>query len=301
MADFALATRGLVPVLALRYVGMTILLRLGVACLVLHGCATRTSPSAPRVVAEAETRQSIQRDEAPAEAVLPARDPRREVRDALLSTVRAALTDLDVERYVAGWVPEGESVGGRGPERGPYDLQLDLRRIRAMRGMAAGRDPKRRVEVEGEQVLLQRDRATVSWVLNAHAGSSSDSFGERYELVRTDRAWKIVRYRYWPIAHTEDGERFEFGSLWFAAADAAVEAVRAQGDRRQLVWKLFGAYRFLEALDEARRLTTSEPLEPWNWSIRAQLARLVGEGDEAESCFREQERLVATQRLAIPN
>lgn len=84
----------------------------------------------------------------------------------------------------------------------------------------------------------------------------------------------------------ETGERHRFSKSTFEEMDRQVEAMRATGDQRRVLYALFGAYRFGDALELARTLSKQPDLaDKWLWEMLALAAMMMGDAEEAAAAY----------------
>jgi hypothetical protein len=104
------------------------------------------------------------------------------------------------------------------------------------------------------------------------------SFGQRFELVCRSGAWRVERFRYWPL-NPDTGEDF---TQFFLATDASIERELSEGDLRNAAYHLMLAYRFNECAALSRRLTSDTPDDAWAWDLRAKASALIGDRSDAD-------------------
>lgn len=152
--------------------------------------------------------------------------------------------------------------------------------------MIVGRESRRKVEVDKIDVEVRGDDATLSW-RSVSSEKATDYFREAFVLRRTRDGWRVVEKRYWPTAREEEsGERHRFSKSTFDEMDRHVEAMKATGDQRRVLYALFGAYRFAEALELARSLSTHPDLaDKWLWEMLALSAMMMGDAEEAAAAY----------------
>lgn len=241
---------------------------------VLAGCARPAPLTAPVVI------------DAPTVPVTPARPAREEIIDTVLGSEKALLEEGDVDAHLAIWAPDAIIIRARAREPGPYDVKVPVDRLKPTLRMIVGREARRKVEVDKIEVEVKGDDATLSWRA-VSSEKATDYFREAFVLRHTSDGWRVVEKRYWPTAREEEsGERHRFSSSTFADLDRHVEAVRATGDQRNLLYALFGAYRFAEAFDLARKLATHPDLaDKWLWETLALSALMMGDAEEAAAAY----------------
>lgn len=241
---------------------------------VLAGCGHPAPLTAPVVV------------DPPSAPAKPARPAREKIVDTILASEKALLEEGDVDAHLAVWTADSFIVRARAREPGPYDVKVPVDRLKPTLRMIVGREARRKVEVDKIEVDVKGDDATLSW-RSVSSEKATDYFREAFVLRHTRDGWRVVEKRYWPIAREEEsGERHRFSSSTFTEMDRHVEAVRATGDQRNLVYALFGAYRFAEALDLARKLSTHPDLaDKWLWEMLALSALMMGDAEEAAAAY----------------
>jgi hypothetical protein len=239
--------------------------------LALAACA-RPAPLTAPVVAEAPA----------GPAAKPARPAREEIIDTILASEKALLENGDVDGHLAAWAPDSFIVRARAREPGPYDVKVPLDRLRPTLRMIVGRETRRKVEVDKIEVDVKGDDATLSW-RSVSSEKATDYFREAYVLRKTRDGWRVVEKRYWPTAREdESGERHRFSKSTFDEMDRQVDAMKATGDQRRVLYALFGAYRFAESLELARALSTHPDLaDKWLWEMLALAALMMGDAEEA--------------------
>jgi hypothetical protein len=244
------------------------------ALLALAACGRPATPAAPVVV------------ESPPAPAKPARPAREEIIDTILTSEKALLEEGDVDAHLAIWAPDSNIIRARAREPGPYDVKVPVDRLRPTLRMIVGRETRRKVEVDKIEVELTDDDATLSW-RSVSSEKATDYFREAFVLRRTRDGWRVVEKRYWPTGREdESGERHRFSKSTFEELDRHVEAVRASGDQRVALYALFGAYRFAEALELARALSTHPDLaDKWLWEMLALSALMMGDAEEAASAY----------------
>jgi hypothetical protein len=211
------------------------------------------------------------------------------VLNTLLGLNRALLTHHDIDTYMAGWRNDGVWVGARNARPGKYDVKLDTEQLAALRRLVVKSEPSREVSYDDERVAIDDERATVSWTLRTSFDTTVDLFAEKYELVFERGHWKVVAFRYWPVARTEGNETYQFEAGWADALDAKIEAmILTGGNEAELTYELFNAYRFREAHAVVKRVTEADPDNTWAWRMRMLSAGFSGDIDDATLC---QERL----------
>ena len=104
------------------------------------------------------------------------------------------------------------------------------------------------------------------------------SFSQRFELVCRSGAWRIERFRYWPL-DPDTGQEF---TQFFLDTDAQIERELAEGDLRNAAYHLMLAYRFNECAALSRRLTSDTPDDAWAWGLRAKASALIGDRNDAD-------------------
>jgi Flp pilus assembly protein TadD len=107
--------------------------------------------------------------------------------------------------------------------------------------------------------------------------------------------WQIVSKRYWPHSRIEGDQRWNFDAGWSAVIDEKIEMLRASDDQTGLLYELFLGYRFAEALELARALTSKSNASAWTWEMRGTTALLMGQADEAEASYAEAIKLRAAE------
>jgi hypothetical protein len=245
-----------------------------VASACASGCARAAPLTAPVVV------------DPPTVPAKPSRPAREEIIDTILASEKALLEDGDVDAHLAVWTPDSAIVRARAREPGPYDVKVPLDRLRPTLRMIVGRETRRKVEVDKIEVEVKGDDATLSW-RSVSSEKATDFFREAYVLRRTRDGWRVVEKRYWPTAREdESGERHRFSKSTFDEMDRQVDAMRATGDQRRLLYALFGAYRFAESLELARALSTHPDLaDKWLWEMLALSALMMGDAEEAAAAY----------------
>lgn len=242
--------------------------------LAVASCARPAPLSAPVIV------------DSPAVPAKPARPAREEIIETILASEKALLEDGDVDAHLAVWAPDAVIIRARAREPGPHDVKVPVDRLKPTLRMIVGRETRRKVEVDKIEVEVKGDDATLSW-RSVSSEKATDFFREAYVLRRTRDGWRVVEKRYWPTAREEEsGERHRFSSSTFAEMDRYVDAMKATGDQRQVLYALFGAYRFAEALDLARALSTHPDLaDKWLWEMLALSALMMGDAEEAAAAY----------------
>ena len=242
--------------------------------LLVLGCGHPAPLAAPVVV------------EAPSAPAKPAHPAREEIIDTVLASEKALLEEGDVDAHLAIWAPDAVIIRARARETGPSDVKVPVDRLKPTLRMIVGREARRKVEVDKVDVDVKGDDATLSWRA-VSSEKATDYFREAFVLRHTRDGWRVVEKRYWPIAREEEsGERHRFSSSTFAELDRHVESVRATGDQRNLLYALFGAYRFAEALELARKLATHPDLaDKWLWEMLALSALMMGDAEEAAAAY----------------
>jgi hypothetical protein len=224
--------------------------------------------------------------EAPAGPAKPARPAREEIIETILASEKALLEEGDVDAHLAVWAPDAVIVRARAREPGPYDVKVPVDRLKPTLRMIIGRETRRKVEVDKIEVEVKGDDATLSW-RSVSSEKATDYFRESYVLRHTRDGWRVVEKRYWPTGREEEsGERHRFSKSTFEEMDRHVETVKATGDQRALLYALFGAYRFAEALELARTLSTRPDLaDKWVWEMLALSALMMGDAEEAAGAY----------------
>lgn len=242
----------------------------------LAGCARPTPIVAPVVV------------EQPATPAKPERPAREEIIETILASEKALLEEGDVAAHLAVWTPDAVVVRARAREPGPHDVKVPVDRLRPTLRLIVGRETRRKVEVDKVDVEVRGDEATLSWrSATSEIDKATDYFRESFILRRTRDGWRVVEKRYWPTGREEEsGERHKFSKSTFEEMDRQVESVRATGDERGLLYVLFSAYRFAEAHELARKISTRPDLtDKWLWEMLALSALMMGEAEEAAVAY----------------
>lgn len=259
----------------------SLFLVLGVAC-----------ASPPQAVVPAQEPVSVATVVEPAAAA--PRDPdadRQDVIDVVRASSSALLEKQDVALFLSYWSTDAVLVRSRQEALGPSDVTLALPQIGAVRRIIVLREEPRTLDVADTRVELEGDRATLRWLATTSVGNARDVFAEEYELIRTEEGWRIDKMRYWPESRTVDGDTAVFGPSWVRNIDDEVETARAGGDERQLLYLLFGAYRFREAHALATDLTSRSGADAWTWSLLGTCALMIGDVEQAEHAFAMAKRL----------
>ncbi len=159
---------------------------------------------------------------------------------------------------------------GRAEDEEAYDRLLDAASLEALAAFYNRGDPDGSYEGGFTVIEVERvgDRARVRGERLERFGFGEERLrrGVRAELERTDRGWRIVRLREWPLywGDTEEERTYDQGS--WARRDAAVE--RALGEvandptldhRRRLVEALLAAMRYAEAEEALQPLLDEAP------------------------------------------
>jgi hypothetical protein len=220
------------------------------------------------------------------EAARPARPARDEIIETVLASEKALLEDGDVDAHLAAWAPDAVIIRARARAPGRYDVTVSVDRLRPTLRMIVGREARRKVDVDKVEAEAQGDEGHLTW-RSATSEKATDYFREAFKLRRTRDGWRVVEKRYWPTAREEEsGETHKFSQSTFDEMDRHVEAMRASGDDRRLLYALFGAYRFDEALVLARAISKKPNLtDKWLWEMLALSALMMGEAEEAAAAY----------------
>ncbi len=262
------------------------------ASALLVGCGAAPPPAAPTpVIGEAATLiRCDARDESDEyepyvdeEDCLAHADERaiaRRVREA----ATAELFGVDASDL---YTTDARRTYARAAAEGPMDLTFDAVAARARDALLVERgggviDPEAdsyTVGYERLEIRREGDTAHLSGTLLELLGMGEDSSSSAVEvdLVRVDGAWRIQRWREWPLHWAIPDEGETYGAEHWAARDAEVAAAYAAlaedpslERRRVLVDRLLAAMRYAEALEASAPLIAAAP----NVDDLAALARI---------------------------
>ncbi len=207
----------------------------------------------------------------------------RAIVDLVRASSSAVLERKDVDDFLRPWAPDAVLVRSREESPSAYNVELDREQVRAVRRILIRDELPRTLEIENIDVHVDGSTATLRWRATTSAGNARDVFREEYKLRRTSGAWQITVMRYWPESRTVDGETAHFGPTWTRTIDREVDKARESGDSGQLLYKLFGAYRYREAYELAKQLTSQDDVDSWTWKMLRACALMVGDVTTAET------------------
>ncbi len=129
------------------------------------------------------------------------------------------------------WSDDLRVRSGRSHEPLPTDAVFGKARLAVIDGWAAAHQMRVTATITPRRVDVTATHAFISWsVVMTAPGCDAGAFVDEYELVRRGDAWTMVRYDYWPVL---PDTLEEFGSAFWADADAKVDAARAANDDRR--------------------------------------------------------------------
>jgi len=222
----------------------------------------------------------------PGPASKPQRPAKEEILETVLASEKAFLEEGDVDAHLAAWTLDAVLIRARSQQDGPYDVKVPVDKLRPTLRIIVARETRRKVEVDKVVIDVKGEEASMTW-RSASSEKATDVFREAFTLRHTREGWRVYEKRYWPAAREEEsGERHKFGKASFEEADRQVERFRASGDERNLLYALFGAYRFREALELARRLVSDgSNVDSWLLEMHAISALMMGEAEEASASY----------------
>src|SRR5205823_4965291 len=118
-----------------------------------------------------------------------------------------------------------------------------------------------------------------------------ETFGGRYQLVRSGGEWRVTEVRRWPVARRRAGEREELTPAEWAARDRAADALADSPDAAARVAALKKAGRPADALRVARAATDAGHGGAALWAERGDLAFTLGDVPAALAAFARAEEL----------
>jgi len=207
------------------------------------------------------------------------------IEELIGTTQRAGFVEHDFESYMSLWADDVQIVGARGPEAGPFDFSIGREAIAATRGLRFSVPPQpgsffimmtNGFELEGDVATLLVESTTTTQ-------DSSETVAELYKLRWTDGRWQAFENRWWPERSTNGRESTVHDEAHWSRVDAEVEAASDDQDARAMA--LANAYRFSEALVAYRAITDGGSTEALAWSMRGNMAMVVGEVEEAITSF----------------
>lgn len=249
--------------------------------LALVGCGTPPSPAAPSTDAKPASPPptAVQGGEVTAPAVAKDAEPSRALVALLVEAQRAYLERGDTAPFSALLLPDAEVRAGRTKEPDSFDSVFGKEQLDGIYQWAARNEGRYSAAFAMVDIRRSPDAAVVELQLDCTKNpEDKSSFGQRFELVRRSGAWRIARFRYWPLI-PETGEDF---GRFFAETDARIEEDLRTGDLRNAAYHMMLAYRFKECAALTRRLTTDQPKDAWAWELRAKASALVGDGKDAD-------------------
>lgn len=247
-------------------------------------------PTFYQLVLERHRQQSLEGDE----LTLARRLLNAYILDTLVIQPRkAGLAKDDLVVYLQQWTGDATLVAGRGPEAGKYDIAIDRQQIEATRRLQLD---MQRQDIYGFDhrlvaARLEGDRLTFevqTMLSTARDGKPLGRLrGERYVLRRTQLGWRTELNRWWPMAEVIGDKHLEFDA---EAADNRVQQAREAGDLRKLAEALIDAARFREAYDVYHQLTQLQNPLPADWQLRASMALVTGNAEDARRAWAESQR-----------
>jgi tetratricopeptide (TPR) repeat protein len=223
--------------------------------------------------------------------------PEEQVRDAVVSAMKAGFEKGDLAGYMAAWDENARLIAGRGPKPGPHDAGMDRSAIEATKRLVFGSPLLAGVRVSHDDVNVQvkGDEAEVTLKTTTsrtvEGTPLAEVVGERFLLKKREDGWRIVENRYWPIEMRVGGDTFTYDEQAWTRLDAAAEQTGAMGDVSGQLGALLQGWRFRDAYEAAKRRTKEDKKNLSAWMALATAARLVGKADEALAAYRAVHRL----------
>jgi hypothetical protein len=178
---------------------------------------------------------------------------------------------------------------GRVERPGARDVHFGKKRLAVVYEWAAASGQIRTFRHEGERGRFDGDKVTVQLkTFESVKGTSPIAFGQRFDLMERDGAWKIIRFRYWPL-YPDSGR--EFGEPYFEDLDAKIAADLAADNRREAAYRMMISYRFDECAVLIRRITSEAPDDPWGWDLRSTASAMTGDAADAAASRATAKRL----------
>jgi hypothetical protein len=224
----------------------------------------------------------------------------RAIVDMVSRAQRAGLERGDIDAFMEMFSARGQITSARGAGPSPYDVTLDRSEIEATRRVIARRNGPVRFRSQGTDVRVRGNAATLRWIAVIGYGDYEQGFEELYQLGRTAHGFRVVKLRYWPAWHEQDGVRTEFDAAFFRGFDRQVEELGTGGDRRQALYALLSSFRFREACSVGREVCAAAGADAWSFRTRATACMMIGEVAEAEQAFDEADALDGGSRSGSP-
>jgi ketosteroid isomerase-like protein len=217
----------------------------------------------------------------------PEPDQARVIEQTVTEAVEAGFERNEVDAYLAIWTDDATIVGSRGETDDPHQVTFDRATLEAVRRMTASM-PWRDMQVRFEdvKVSVNGDEAELRCRTVITAGPSEESVRELYRLRRTSGGWKVAHNRYWPERTVYEKESHTYDAARWKELDAEVEEARSSGDRARLTSALLTAWRFDQAVAEARVLAKEAPEDAYAQHLAANVLRLGGHPKEALPVYR---------------
>lgn len=204
-------------------------------------------------------------------------EAQKAVEKLVYSAMKAGFQKHDLKAYLAAWAEDGEMIGGRTDQDGKYRIELKFAQIKLARKLRFYSAPPADLTLEFETIDFTLDGSAATLKCRAHSEHQGgfDNVEEVYHLTKTRDGWRIKKNEWRPLEMKFGGmkEGLDFSDPEdLKELDDPVEAAREADDRRALRRALFGALRFAESYDEAKRITEGDDAKAADWSYRAYYA-----------------------------
>lgn len=208
-----------------------------------------------------------------------------QIEELIGSTQRAGFVDHSLEGYMSLWAEDIRIVGARGPEAGPFDFSIGREAIATSRGLRFSVPPPpgsffvmmtNAFEVDGDVATILIESTTTTQ-------DSAETVAETYKLRWADGRWQAFENRWWPVRSTFGWESTVYDEAFWSTADASVESASTGSDAHAMA--LASAYRFSEALVAYRAITDAGSTDALAWSMRGNMAMIMGEVSDAITSF----------------
>ena len=208
------------------------------------------------------------------------------IKSVVFDAQRAGFIRHDVDAYMAQWTDDATQVSARAEQPGPYDFRMTRAQIEATKRLRFdGSSIINAIEFRDPKIEVDGDGAVMHVVSQVGMMDSSETVGEIYKLRRTPEGWRVHENRFWTISNMQHGEVVQWTPERYAALDERVERERADGDTYELGIALMEAQRYPEAYAAFKQVTEAQDVEAYDWVMRAQLAMLVGEVEDALASY----------------
>jgi hypothetical protein len=195
----------------------------------------------------------------------------------------------DLDSYMDAWADDARLIIARGEDSGPYDVTSDRQTIQAVHKMVfqAIFGAGLRIDYKKLDVALAGETATIKRSTVVRFSGGYETWGGIVDMRKDAGGWKAFKSRSWIVNKKQGQDLTTFDADTWKRLDAEVEKRRVEGDLHKLAQAFFDAYRFAEAHQVAKELTSKTDSPASDWTLRGSFALRAGDPSDAIAAFKK--------------